>query len=270
MLRFEVLPLLQASQGQCRLVIASIRDILQPRSNPERYRETCEWLADYYHRVLIHGDARIARLDDSFPHAAEIEAKLHYSGYICAANAPEPPGDDGRDEVLVSAGGSATGQRLLHSALAAKPLSIYRDARWRLLVSPAIADAQLDALRQSADNETIVERNRPDFSQLLRRARLSISQAGYNTVTDILSSDTPAIVVPFADADEVEQGMRAQALQARGRVLALDEASLDARSLAQVIARVDEIDTGLQAKLDGADDSASTIAQWLDDSRQAP
>ena len=45
MLRFELLPLLEASRksAECKLVIASIRDILQPKSKPGRNRETCEF-----------------------------------------------------------------------------------------------------------------------------------------------------------------------------------------------------------------------------------
>ena len=76
MLRFELLPLLQASRGSCQLVVASIRDILQPRANPERDLETCELIDTYYDHVLVHGDARIAGLEDSFSRAGDIGKKL--------------------------------------------------------------------------------------------------------------------------------------------------------------------------------------------------
>ena len=64
MLRFELLPLLQASKDslECQLVIASIRDILQPRHKPGRELETCEYIEAWYDRVLVHGDPAIARL----------------------------------------------------------------------------------------------------------------------------------------------------------------------------------------------------------------
>ena len=263
MLRFELLPLLQASRASCELVIASIRDILQPRAKAERNRETCEWLDAYYDHVLVHGDASIARLEDSFALAGHIAQKLYYSGYICARNTQLPASDEGTDEVIVSAGGSATGLRLLTTALAAKPLSDLADLHWRLLVSPAIADADVVALQRLAGDDVSIERNRPDFSTLVKRARLSISQAGYNTITDILNSDTMAVVIPFAEAKEVEQTLRAQALQRRGRLVVLAEAELDAAALVEAISQAQTHNTPLEVDLNGACNSAAMIAQWL-------
>jgi len=263
MLRFELLPLLQASRPGCELVICSIRDILQPRAKAERNRETCELLDAYYDHVLVHGDQRIARLEDSFALAACISQKLYYSGYICARNAAQPASAEGVGEVIVSAGGSATGLRLLSTALAAKPLSDLRELHWRLLVSPAIAAVDFDALQRRAGSGVTIERNRPDFSALVKRARLSISQAGYNTVTDILSSNTPAVVIPYAEANEIEQTLRARALEKCGRLVALPEAELGASALAQAMSRAQQQNTTPSVDLDGANNSAAMIAHWL-------
>jgi len=264
MLRFELLPLLQASRSSCELVICSIRDILQPRAKAERNRETCELLDTYYDHVLVHGDARIARLEDSFALAGSINQKLHYSGYICAHNTRQPPSAEGLDDVIVSAGGSATGLRLLTTALAARPLSDLREQHWRVLVSPAIAAVDFDALQRRAGSGVSIERNRPDFSLLVKRARLSISQAGYNTITDILSSDTPAVVVPYAEANEIEQTLRARALEKCGRLVTLPESELGADALAQAMSRAQRQNTTLGVDLDGASNSAAMIAHWLD------
>jgi len=272
MLRFELLPLLEASRksAECKQVIASIRDILQPRSKPGRNRETCDLIDAYYHHVLVHGDENFTRLEDSFAMANCIANKLFYSGYICAQNPPSAPLNAGADEVLVSSGGSATGLQILRVALAAKPLSAYRDLHWRLLVSPAISAADFNQLQDLADASVSVERNRADFSELIKRARLSISQAGYNTMTDLLNSDTPAVVIPYAEADEIEQTLRAQTLQARGRLIALDQSELCAASLARAIAASLTLDTALAVKLNGADNSAAMISQWLTEAEEAP
>jgi predicted glycosyltransferase len=266
MLRFELLPLLQASHDSpaCRLVVASIRDILQPRSKPGRERETCELIAAWYDHVLVHGDPKIARLDHSFNSAERIRDKIYYSGYLCAQSEQTPPGDEGRDEVLVSAGGSATGLQILRTAIAAKPLSDFATQHWRLLVSPAIAEADFHALQSRATAGISVERNRPDFSALVKRASLSISQAGYNTMTDILNSNTASVVIPFAEADEVEQSLRAQALQARGRLIALAQDDLNPSTLARAMTAARANNTSLEVNLNGAENSAIRIAQWLD------
>jgi predicted glycosyltransferase len=271
MLRFELLPLLEASRksGECRQVIASIRDILQPKSKPGREVETCELIDAYYDHVLVHGDVNIAALEDSFASANCIANKLYYSGYICAQTAPAAASNAGADEVLVSAGGSDTGLQILRTALAAKPLSACRDLHWRLLVSPAISAADFKQLQELADDGVSVERNRSDFSELIKRARLSISQAGYNTMTDLLNSDTPAVVIPYAEADEIEQTLRARALQARGRLIALNQSELGAASLARSMTAALATDTRLAVNLDGADNSAVMVCRWINEAEEA-
>ena len=265
MLQFELLPLLRASResGDCKLVIASIRDILQPRSKPGRNRETCDLIDAWYDRVLVHGDENIARLEDSFALSDRIEDKLFYSGYICAQESRIAPAGEGVNEVLVSAGGSATGLQILQTALRAKSLSALNHLHWRLLVSQAIPADDFNQLQAMAGDGVTVERNRPDFSELIKRAQLSISQAGYNTMTDLLNSDTAAVVIPYAEADEKEQSLRAQALQARGRVIALDQSGLAAASLAEAINAALAQRPELVVNLDGAANSATMISQWL-------
>ena len=266
MLRHELLPLLEAARdsSDCRLVVSSIRDILQPRSNPERIAETLGYFDEFYDRVIVHGDERVAGLGDSFAAADRLDTKVGYSGYLCT-RVVETRSKDGYDEVLVSAGGSATGLDILRTAIAAKPLSVFARDRWRLLVSPAIPEHDFDKLRRTADDGVIVERNRPDFGALMHRAKLSISQAGYNTMTDLLQTDTASVVIPFAEAAEIEQSLRAAALQRLGRVVTLAQADMTAETLAQALAQAREHCRPLQLNLDGAAQSARMIGQWLAD-----
>ena len=81
MLRFELLPLLQLASDDpaCRLIVASIRDVLQPKSKPGRNREICAWVEQYYNRVLVHGDPELLRLQDSFANAADIADKIEFT-----------------------------------------------------------------------------------------------------------------------------------------------------------------------------------------------
>lgn len=265
MLSFELIPLLeQARKRRERIcVIASIRDILQPKSKPGREQEILQRIDAYYDHVLVHGDARIADLETSFGAAAQIAGKLFYSGYVCAG--PAAPAGAAADEVLVSAGSSDTGYAILETALAAKPLSRLAASRWRILVSPAIDQNRYRRLRSASCDDVIVERNRSDFSALMGRARLSVSQAGYNTITDILQAGAPAVVIPFADAGEREQTLRAEAFRARRRVVMLEHKNLNPASLASAIDAAADLDTGLEVDLDGADSSAAKIESWLGD-----
>ncbi|MEM7565321.1 MAG: glycosyltransferase [Pseudomonadota bacterium] len=165
--------------------------------------------------------------------------------------------------MLVSAGGSDTGLEILRMAMAARPLSRFADHCWRILVSPRISDIELNQLKHQADKGVIVERNRSDFTERLQNASLSISQAGYNTITDLLASRTPAVIIPFDESGEVEQTRRAELLQKNNRVISLPKKRLSAESLAQAIDRACELEFALDTDLNGASNSATILQQWL-------
>ena len=82
-----------------------------------------------------------------------------------------------------------------------------------------------------------VERFRPDFRSLLSRARLSISQGGYNTLMEVLDAGVRAVVVPYAGGLETEQTLRASLLAARGLIEVVGEDGLGAESLATAVRR---------------------------------
>ena len=262
MLRFELLPLLEAAREYpgCRLIVSSIRDVLQPKNKPGREDEAIELIDRHYDRVLVHGDNRVSTLADSFGQANRIEEKTCYSGYIARSGFAQP--EARTDEVLVSAGGSDRGFEILCCAIAARPHSSLADCPWRILVSNVIDDTGFARLQNLATEGIVVERNRRDFPELLARARLSISQAGYNTMTDLLATSTPAVVVPYAEAEELEQSLRADRLQQLGRVILLAERDLSAETMAEAIDRANRLEINLEVDLKGAQHSAELISGW--------
>ncbi|MBD1545296.1 glycosyltransferase family protein [Roseibium aggregatum] len=217
------------------LIACSVRDILVPKN--ELWKE--EWMADkalaYYDRVLVHADPDFITLADSFPFAHKVEKLVRYTGYVMrAGDRPEPPEGDGEDEVIVSCGGGALAEAFLSAAVDARPLSRRAgDCTWRILVGHNISEEDFQDYRKRAGEGVIVERARPDFTGMLKRARLSVSQAGYNTILDILDAGVPSVLVPFAQATETEQAQRAKALAARGRVVVAEEHNLTTEKLAQ-------------------------------------
>lgn len=266
-MRFELLPLLaQLQQTRPRpLAFCSVRDILVDRTKPERDRDSIAWLRDYYDAAFIHGDPALVPFEKTFPLATEIADRLHYTGYIVERHAI-PSSSDGRDEVLVSAGGGAVGMALFRTALAAKPLSSARDRRWRLLVSPLEAAPDIAELRRRADSNVTIGFVRPDFPGMLRQCLLSISKAGYNTVMETLDSGVRAIVVPFAGGEETEQALRADLLAERGLLHVVRESQLSPEGLAtaidQALARPAAPRAGI--RLDGADETVRLVRTFLD------
>jgi predicted glycosyltransferase len=236
-MRFELLPLLAAiaaSRPRPRLC-CSVRDILQAQKKPGRDAETLALLRNNFDRVLVHGDPDFCRLEDSFPLAGEIADRVVYTGLV----APErpTPATEGFD-IVVSAGGGAVGGDLVRASIAALA-HLPANLRMCLITGPnlpAASIAEIDAKSARLPAGRLkVERFRTDFPALLAASRLSVSQAGYNTVCDILQAGCRAVLIPYARGGETEQTERAQRLAACGRARVIDEPALDGPGLASAI-----------------------------------
>ena len=267
--RSELEPLTAAARAQhpCALVLCSLRDIVVPPEREQRRHEIVARVRADFDAVLIHGDRRLISLEESFPLASEIADRLVYTGYVAAPGPTAQDGDTaGADEVLVSAGGGAVGGVLLSAALAARRRGCLADAGWRLLAGPNLPEAEFATLTDDLPDRVAIERYRADFSQMLRRCRVSVSQAGYNTVLDVLTAGAAAVLVPFADMVETEQTMRAERLAANGVVEMLPWAELSPDRLAEAIERaVRRRPTALRVDIGGAERTASLIGQMLAD-----
>ncbi len=265
MLAFELEPLLAAAWARIPrpVVAASVRDILVRKDDPAKERSMAETARRHFDLVLVHADPRLVRLSDSFPCEDEIADLVRYTGFVHEPSPLVPPPGEGDDEVVVSCGGGPVGADLLRAALLARRLSKRAgDARWRLLVGRSHDAATLAALSAEAGAGVIVEPARPDFPGLLKRARLSVSQAGYNTVLDILAARVPAVLVPFAEGAETEQRQRATSLAARGIAEALDPDDLTAAALAAACDRcLGRPPAGLETDLSGATRSAAILIE---------
>ena len=139
--------------------------------------------------------------------------------------------------VVVSAGGGAAGRALLGAALEARRQGCLACLPWLLLAGTNLPEAEFAALRRAAPSFVTIERFRRDFGSLLRQCRVSVSQAGYNTVLDILAARARAVLVPFAAERETEQLMRAERLAALGAAELVRESELTPSHLAAAIER---------------------------------
>jgi predicted glycosyltransferase len=230
-MRFELLPLLDAAvlANPRPLIATSVRDILQERTKPGRNEETVELVNRYFDLVLVHGDPQFARLEETFPLADTIQDKVAYTGLV--APPPSPPATEGFD-IIVSAGGGAAGRDLVAAAVKAAPRSD-PVLRWLVITGPNLPAAEFEAAVSAAPPNMSVERFRKDFAGLLAASQLSISQAGYNTVCDVLQANCRSILVPFAAGGETEQSVRAARLEARGLATVLPENGITGEALAQ-------------------------------------
>jgi predicted glycosyltransferase len=152
------------------------------------------------------------------------------------------------------------GQKLLNAAVAAREL-IASPGRWCVITGPNLDAASFDNLASKGDGEMDVFRFRSDFRQLLGSAELSISQAGYNTVCDVLRAGCGSLLVPFAAGGETEQTARAMKLRELGLAEFIEEAAITPDMVA---AGIDEAlaqrgKAHLDLNMDGARETARLL-----------
>ena len=267
-MRFELLPLLQAATatGPRPIIACSVRDILVAKTKPERYDQMVDLAAQYFDHVLVHGDPEVISFFQTLPQAERIAERIHHTGYVVDnAGSRGVPGDDGWDEVVVSAGGGRVGHQLLKTAIEARASTTLNSLTWRVLVGYHADDADLHELRQIAPQGVIVERARSDFPSLLMNCTLSISQGGYNTMMEALRAGCRVVVSPYAGQEETEQTLRAELLAARGALELVPEDQLSPASLARAVDRAAAGPAASAAGIrsDGVASTAALVKSWL-------
>src|SRR5262245_10356054 len=285
-LAFELGPLLLAlaeDRGRrgaaAARVAVSLRDIVVSKANAAWSElAVCAVVQRWVDRVLVHGSPALIPLDRTFSLASCLQDRLVYTGYV--ADGPpdrDDPGApaDSAGEVVISGGGGRVAMPLFRAALDAGPLAPEAARRpWRILTGPYLADtarreleARAVAVGRLGDRPAVVvESFREDFPALLRRAALSVSQAGYNTVLDVVRSRVRAVVVPYEGSGD-EQPLRAGLLAERGVLEVVPAAEcaparLAAAMEAALIRR--DFPAPTSVDLDGAARAAALLGAMLD------
>lgn len=264
-LRWELLPLLELAQSKKEkpLIACSIRDVLQKRKE-KRELETAEVIKRFFDLVLVHGQADFIPLDVSYSLTNEIRNKLMYTGFVVNVDQTHSAcGTDGQDEVIISAGGGAVGFAVMDLAVRARKSGYMADCNWRFLIGPNMPESELERLKSHAPDGCIFEPARSDFPALLRGCRLSVSQAGYNTVLDILRAECPSMLIPFETGGESEQLMRTIKLAESGRCAFVRENQLTVENFTQSASLAMKQNTAMPNSLDchGAGVTATLLSQ---------
>ncbi len=193
-------------------MVCSSRDIILPTpyelQNVKHPRAVLQTLHEHFDLVLVHSDPRLAQIEEIIPWAEEITVPIEYTGYVSQRPSGRSPGRDeiqwhsvdDRRMTIVSAGGDGrTG------------LTVCAYSAWnRILSQSAVADRTLAVflpLFPGPEELALLERPvgrhsirllsfTPHFMDWMQAADLSISQAGYNTCTNLLETRTRAILVP--------------------------------------------------------------------------
>jgi predicted glycosyltransferase len=255
-MRFELIPLLEAAKAKPKspIVASSVRDILQESRKAGRAEETIGLIERFFDLVLVHGDPRFARFEDTFPQAARIAERIVYTGLVAGEASTSPD----RFDVVVSAGGGIVGRKLIQAAAEAAPHLMARWPRWCIITGPNFPQPEQSAVAAGLPPGVSLETFRPDFPGLLANAELSVSQAGYNTVCDILRARCRAVLIPFAEGGETEQSDRAERLEKLGIAVVAREERLTAESLARAMLAAPK-PAGHAINLNGARETARLL-----------
>ncbi|TIH19932.1 glycosyltransferase family 28 [Marinifilum sp. JC120] len=220
--RFELLPILDAIKegrfGDVK-VVCSLRDILVERDDGGKHEaRVVKYLNKYFDLLLIHSDPKIAALDETFQAFDQVQIPCEYTGF-----AARKPARNVRDKIradlrvsdheklfIASAGGGKVGGPLMQSVLESFIDLTPQNNKLLMLSGPFLDDDKFDALHSIANGheDITIQRFAADFTNLLTAGDAMISMAGYNTCMDILTSQIPAAVLPFAQNHE--QRMRAE------------------------------------------------------------
>jgi predicted glycosyltransferase len=255
----EIVPLLEAARAlpSSPVIACSLRDILVSRGEKQaRHDERAAALTDrFFDVVLVHSDPCFARFEESLTPGVALRTPIEHTGFVTPPRA-RPAGRARGEHVVVSAGGGRVGGPLLRAALGAHEL-LGGSVAMKLVAGPFLAEDEWLALARAAEGRRGLElvRSVPDLEAELAVAAGSVSQCGYNTALELLSSGAPGLVVPFAEAGEDEQTRRARRLEALGALRVLDPAQLTAerlaaesRRLGDFVPRRLDLDTGGAAR----------------------
>jgi predicted glycosyltransferase len=226
-LRNELVPALRVLRERGTRIVLGLRDI---EDAPDQVRR--RWLAGrareavegYYDAVLVYGPAGGADAIACLGWDATLSIPVHRVGYVGVPVPAAPAADE--PYVLATAGGGVDGELLLTSfveAVRLRPLGV-RSLVVTGPLMPARAVARLRRLAAGADVQVVEFRT--DMEAVVAGAQAVVAMAGYNTVSELLRTRRPALLVPRV-RPSCEQLVRASMLATAGaaRMLHPDELS---------------------------------------------
>ena len=259
----EPLARLRQASPDARVVLG-LREVLDtPETVQREWEELGE--ADTLRRLIdevwVYGDASVHDLSATGEAPAALEERMRYTGYLAhgrdaaetthgseASGALAGNAEVAEAFILTTAGGGSDGINLLRAAATARVPDGYRHV---VVTGPQLDAARFHQVAQAAGPRTIVRRTWPGMSHHIQRAAAVISMAGYNTVSEILASDTPALLVP-RETPRLEQFIRATALKDVGATDLLRVADLSAAALEDWLTELlRDQDAGARSQLAG-------------------
>ena len=280
MFGFELEPLLadiRAGRFGPVKTLCSLRDILVEKKDPCAYEErVLQKLKRHFDALLVHSDSGLLRLEETFSRVRDIDVPVVYTGFITQQTDPangsslrkELAINCGQKFVVASAGGGRSGYRLLTAVIDA--CELLRDRlplRLEVFTGPFMDNEAFEKLSDRASAGFRIRRYTKRFQDYLYAADLSVSLAGYNTCMNLLITQVPALVYPYAR--QREQPMRVNRFKNMLPMKILDEDDVQPDRLSDHMTHMldqKRILKTLPIDINGAANSANLLSRWGSDS----
>ncbi len=218
------------SHGDTRCVLG-LRDILDAPDavrNEWQKHSNEDWIRRYYDSIWVYGDPAIYDPVHEYRLPDDIASMVRYTGYLDRCPGPDasdhphtrifrddvdlPPGE----MLLCMTGGGQDGGEL---ALMVCDASLPSDFSVVFLTGPFMpSDIRQELHSRAASNPQLqILEFHPEPTKLLARADHIISMGGYNTVSEILSLEKRALIIPRVSPRR-EQLIRARRFESLGLI----------------------------------------------------
>lgn len=226
-LKREVLPTLEwlkENSPQTKAILG-LRDILDDEEvicQDWREKEIYKSLANLYDEIWVYGDRNIYDPVEKYRFPAEIHEKVVFTGYIPRARLSSDKRKKIRKQyrimeddifILVTTGGGGDGGEVIDHFIDMHhyfPTSL--PFKSMIVSGPFMPKARREQTRIRAKIHGIkFIPFHPHMEDLMKAADLVISMGGYNTICEILTHGTPALIIP-RETPRKEQLIRAKCL----------------------------------------------------------
>lgn len=199
-------------------IVLGMREVLDNPAATAREWEALGDLQDFRHiydHIWVYGDRDVHDPLATGEIPAELADLVTHTGYLAAGRTLGERTSGMTNPFIVSmAGGGSDGTALLTAAAQARVPHGYRHL---VITGPQMPEAEVNRIRKVAGPRTTVVASVPDALIEVVSADAVISMGGYNSTAEILTTNTPALIVP-REKPRQEQLIRARGLQARGAV----------------------------------------------------
>jgi len=280
-LKREVLPILQwlkKRSPQTRTILG-LRDIMDDRATVRRdwkRKKVYGYLENLYSEIWVYGRREIYDAADEYAVPEPVRKKMFFTGYLPRRVAPAAARRKTRKKfgvrdddqmIVLTAGGGGDGFKLMDTYLAMHESIPISGTKSVLITGPFMPKEQRRRLEKRARPFQIKFLPfYPLMEEMFGAADLVVSMGGYNTLCEILSQETPSLIVP-RETPRREQLLRARAFKKERLVEFIPWPELNPEALHEkIITMLNNLDSYTEAisrfPLDGIDFIKNRLARF--------